>query len=163
VELRLQTLRINGLVGLINEAVNKGYYETQDIDSLIHRYGWSSREEHEVTIISKHRWFFDEVIQCLGEHFPWNCWEEIVKIKRNNPIHMMAIQQAMKVTLNKFGKGQGSLSYFLAVFKSTVSEMEQQASTMSKLTAKSDKQKVVEQKNISAESVKNWSEIVDKI
>ena len=158
IEKRLQSIKINGLVKMINEAKTDDYNK---IDKLAFKYGWSARDDIEIINISRHKWFFVDFIQRFDEDFSWDLWNKIVKISHKDKLHMIIIREAMHIAIQK----GVNLAYVIAVFESKLKEiMSLHTKTMQAIVMSDNDmadRKKEEQKEITKESKIKWNECKD--
>ena len=111
VERRLQFMRINGLVKMIESSkVKSPLY----IDGYLPKYKWSYRPESERLNIDECLWIYD-LLQVTQKSFGWDCWSELIGIT-----DFMAFKEAILVAV-KFGAGA---SYAIQVYKSKLQDVE---------------------------------------
>jgi hypothetical protein len=110
VELRLQEVKINGLVKMINGSKKN---DQKYIDGYINKYKWAFREN--ILNISDKAWFFSAV-QFLEQDFSWNLWSKIVQI----PIeHIDIIMESINIGISY---NKPFLPYILAIYESKIHE-----------------------------------------
>jgi hypothetical protein len=105
VETRLQTMKINGLVMMINKS--KKQDDIKYIDGYLPKYKWASRPDG--VDISGHLWAVD-FMQSLTVDFPWGYWSNIITIAANE---VQLFYESIKTAVTA---GPGNLPYAWAVF-----------------------------------------------
>lgn len=115
VELKLQLMRINGLVKMINASkkIEKGY-----IDGYLPRYKWSFRPENERLKIGGFAWFYS-LIQNLSEDFNWGDWSTIITISEDD-VELISECIGASIAYSK-----PYMAYMLAIYKSQLQEIHQ--------------------------------------
>lgn len=114
VEQRLQKMKINGLVKMINQSkkIDQNY-----IDGYMPKFKWAYRENP--IDISGCDWFFGIIQNLKGGEFNWFLWEKIVKIPESD---IDLVHQAMLKSVNRFNT---NLSYILAIYEYDREDLEQ--------------------------------------
>lgn len=138
IERRLQTLRINALVQMIN---NSKKIDMDYIDGYVNKYKWGIRPAEEQLYIADHVWLFD-MIQYTGVDFPWNVWAEFIKI---SPNHYDIVDKSIRAMFATPVRGH---QYWLAIYKTEITNMYNtnmeisQALDKSKMSERNDKREI---------------------
>jgi len=143
VEKKLQHMRINGLVQMIQKSkeLDRTY-----IDGYLPMYKWSFRKDG--IDISKFAWLYS-IIQIIGEDFNWGLWEQLVKIR---PDHIEILMDAIHKSM---ARGISNLAYILKVYEGVLDELKSLDIMPSQVCIK------MKDKNLSATVKKEWSELKD--
>ena len=149
VERRLQFMRINGLVKMIeNSKVKSPLY----IDGYLPKYKWSYRPESERLNIDECLWIYD-LLQVTQKSFGWDCWSDLVQIK-----DFMLFKEAI-LTAIKFGAGT---SYAIQVYKSKMQDAENRMQEMQAHLIRGEQFEPLS-RTISTESARSWQAIREMI
>mgnify|MGYP006908311327 CR=1 FL=1 len=105
VERRLQFMKINGLVKLIQSRYRGG--DVSELDVFLKMYSWAVRPSE--LAIKDHVWFYD-LIQGMDD-FTWGMWEKIVDLKFES---MTFLKEARDICKSR---NMGSISYMMAIFR----------------------------------------------
>lgn len=115
IEQRLQHMRINGLIKMINSSKSK---DIKYIDGYLPKYKWATRPEKQD--ITGHLWIF-ELLQITQQNFAWNLWTEFIKIN-----DILLFRESV-LTAIKFGAGA---AYALSIYKNKTLQVQANIDTM---------------------------------
>lgn len=112
VEQKLQLMKINGLVKMVQGSPNLG---TRYIDGYLPKFKWALRPIHDMVSIEDHRWLFD-ILQNLVVDFPWNLWRELSLIPETDAEMLMD-------SVYKARDYSTSLNYVLSIYRADKTEI----------------------------------------
>lgn len=149
IEQRLQIMKINGLVKMINQSAK---IDQDYIDGYMPKYRWAFREY--VVDISKCDWWFG-IIQVLQGTFAWSMWNEIVKIPMND------IDMVHSAILKSINCSNYHVAYAMSIYWSERTAIEAKVAEAQPTITNSDIQTEIYQ--VSETTKSKWSEIRNKL
>lgn len=146
VECMLQTLKINGLVKMINGSKCN---DVSYIEGYLPKYKWALRPQK--LDIDKCAILF-EIIQITEQDFSWGCWSELVTVSD------IVLFKECILTAVRFGAG---LSYALTIYKNKEMQSKQKMNDIQKCMVGSDLP--VYERNVSNLSINQWNKLREMI
>lgn len=144
VECRLQEMKINGLVKMINGSRQQ---DLSYIDGYFFQYKWAHRPES-INIESCKQLYFG-VLQLFSMDFNWGLWSEIKGIT-DETLFVNSVLVALK-----YG---AQVSYAISVYKSEIDQVKQKLEIIQQHKFV-EKEKAI--RNISSETKSQWSKIAE--